>query len=137
MGGYPYHKKPNWTPSEKDLDEIKTLAGYGLSHEKIAAVKGISRSTFEHAMKKNDILRNAMHEGRAMAETVITRCAFQMAKVDPGMTKFWLQCRAKWKPVEVKEITGNEGGPITTQELSAEERKQRVAELKRILDETE
>lgn len=139
LGRGGWNRGKRWTPTEHDLKQIETMSGIGLSHEKIAAILKISRDVFEMTMKRLPALRQAMDEGKSKAEQTITRCAFTMAQTDPGMTRFWLQCRAKWTPTTATHVSGPDGAPIQTQAIdqTPEEQKLRIAKFQRIMNETD
>ena len=79
--------------SEKELDEIETMAGLGLRFEDIAAVKGMSDDT----LKK--YATDRLQRGRAKAKTQVMQTAYKMAVSgkQPAMTMFWLKTRACWR----------------------------------------
>lgn len=122
--------------SEKQVASIEAMAGYGMSIEKIAHVLGMSKATMERRMRDTPGemgAKEAVDRGRAKAEAEVTQTAHKMAASgkEPGMTQFWLQCRAGWtKEPETQKIehTGKNGGPIKTkhEELSTDELKKRV-----------
>lgn len=92
---------PKWKPdplTPKEIASIKTMAGYGLTVEKIAACLDMSKKTLERRMQKQPEARDAISKGRAMAETNVTQALYEMAisKKCPAATIFWIKCRARW-----------------------------------------
>jgi hypothetical protein len=79
--------------TDKELDEIETMAGLGLRFEDIAAVKGMSDDT----LKK--YAADRLQRGRAKAKTQVMQTAYKMAVSgkQPAMTMFWLKTRACWR----------------------------------------
>jgi hypothetical protein len=51
--------RTRYKPSERDRKEVETMAGLGLSHEHIAAIKGITRPTLDRYFKLELALGNA------------------------------------------------------------------------------
>jgi hypothetical protein len=51
--------RPRYKPDERDRKEVETMSGLGLSHEHIAAIKGISRPTLYRYFKAELALGNA------------------------------------------------------------------------------
>lgn len=103
--------------SDKEIESIEAMAGYGMSVEKIAHVLRMSKVTLERRMRDTPPERgakDAMSRGRAKAEAEVTQTAYKMAtsgnKTD--MTKFWLNCRAGWRATTVIENTGKDGAPL-------------------------
>ncbi len=87
-----------WKPTDKDIQQIEALAGYGLPKETIADFFGVSVSLFDMAMKKNPAINRAMVNGVAKAKARVTQTAYEMAisKKFPAMTMFYLKTRLRW-----------------------------------------
>jgi hypothetical protein len=101
--------KFNCTP--QDISKIETMASFGLTIEKIAAVFGVDRKTMNRHTANSPALEEAIERGRAKAEFNVSKAAYDMAisgKV-PAMTMFWLKCRAKWREVIPIEHSGEVG----------------------------
>ena len=87
---------------EKEIAQLETLAGYGLSIPKIAALFNMSKKTFERRMAENEgknPIADAISKGRAKISHNVIKAAYEMAvsKKHPSMTIFWLKCRERWK----------------------------------------
>ncbi len=120
-----------WTPNDKDLEIAKTLAAYGVAEEKIAALLGVSKSTFHRAVNaRKSALRDTMGQGRATAGSKVCQKAFEMATSgkSPSMTQWWLQVREGWKVPQQIEISGPAGGPIETSEEDGNKKTKRLEE---------
>ena len=93
----PKTKPPPLTP--KEIDSIETMAGLGLTVDKIGAVLGMSKATIERRLKSTPEAHEALSKGRAKAENAVASTAYEMAISGkcPAMTIFFLKCRARWK----------------------------------------
>jgi hypothetical protein len=95
--------------TDEDYKKIETMAGYGLSLAKIAALFGRSLRTFQNYKESNERVAMAIEAGKAKAHLQVHKTAYDMAvsgKV-PQMTMFWLKSRAGWKETEVHEVNAN------------------------------
>ncbi len=80
------------------LDKIGLLAGNGLTNLQIGYIVGIPKTTFERLMKEDPRIESAMELGRARVIDAVSLTAYQLAVSGkhPGMTQFYLKCRAGW-----------------------------------------
>jgi predicted transcriptional regulator len=103
--------RKNHEPSPESRAQAEDLAGYGLTHEQIAHVLGVSQDTVERHYT------DELEAGLALALATVAKTAYQMATSgdEPAMTMFWLKTRAKWKEVQHHEVTGKEEGPLNVQ----------------------
>lgn len=87
-----------WEPSNDDIAKIETLAGHGLPIEQIASLIDVSKATLDRHKKENSIIAEAILRGRSKAAYKVSETAYKMAVSgkQPGMTTFWLRCRAGW-----------------------------------------
>jgi hypothetical protein len=78
--------------SDKDREEIKTMAGLGMRYEDIAYVKKWSLKTLERHCAFE------LRSGRITGKLTIQKTAFEMAKCGkfPALTIFWLKRNCKW-----------------------------------------
>ena len=85
--------------TEKDMEQIETMAGLGMPLHHIAAVIGVGKATIERHAKTNPALTEALEKGRGKAAHEIYKTAYELAKSGkvPAMTMFWLKCQAGWK----------------------------------------
>lgn len=112
------------------MRQVETMSGLGLTVDKMAAIFGLSKKTFERIVADNPEVSDALEKGRAAAEANVTKTAYSLAvsgKV-PAMTMFWLKCRARWREVQAVEVSGPNGNPLEISDKS-EERKARRALL--------
>lgn len=91
------------TPQQ--IQNIETMAGYGLTVEKIATLLGISKRTFERRMKDTPGAADALSKGRAKASLDVIQTAYEMATSgkSAAMTIFWLKVREGWKEHQIIE----------------------------------
>lgn len=96
------------------------MAGQGLNLNQMAALLEISDATLDRLIKRDPRVKDAIEKGRAEASEAITYTAFRMAASGrhPAMTMFWLKCRERWKETSVHELSGPDGKPIETKNLS-------------------
>jgi hypothetical protein len=64
----------------KDLKQIATLAGYGLSDEKIAHVLGVSPATFGRRKLDDASVLLALEKGKAVASSIVGQALFRLVK---------------------------------------------------------
>lgn len=89
------------------------MAGLGMPYEQMAAIFGVSLSTFELALKKDNTLVQGLMRGRAKASAIVRESAFNLAKAgEPSMVRYWLNCREKWQESSKLEVTGADGAPL-------------------------
>ena len=119
-------KKPGRSPhvpTAQQREQVKAMAGYGLPHDMIATIMGISDRTLQ---KK---YRDELKLGSALATATIAKTLYQRAQNgDLGAAIFWLKARAGWRE---KQVIQHEGGdkPIEIKSLAAElEARRRKAE---------
>lgn len=94
--------------TNKEREQVKALAGYGLTDLDIANVLGFSEATLQRRCGEE------LKKGRSLAKSAVTQTAYKMAvsgKV-PAMTMFWLKTRCGWKEITVNELVGKDGQAI-------------------------
>ena len=129
----PKRARREYTP--RDIKQVKAMAGIGLGVEHIAALIGTNQRDFEEECHRNDELCRALEEGRATGLSNVTRTAYQMAISgdQPGMTQFFLKVRGGWKETSALELTGKNGGPLQSENVTREERQERIkAKIKKL-----
>jgi hypothetical protein len=98
-------------PTDKDRKQVTLMAGIGLTHDQIATIIGISDETLRKYYSKE------LEISAAMMNAQVAQNLFSIAtSKGPGAVPsaiFWLKTRANWKEVDRKELTGQDGGPIT------------------------
>jgi hypothetical protein len=118
--------KPKLT--DEQIRQVETMAGLGLSTERMAAILDIAPRTFDRIIADNPEVSGAIEKGISTAHANVTKTAYSLAvsgKV-PAMTMFWLKCRARWKEVHAVEVSGPDGKPVEVSDKSAERKARRA-----------
>ena len=71
--------RPRFEITSDLLQEIKTLAGYGLPEERIADWIGISPRTLMRRKKDTEAVAKAVSQGKAVAEASVGRSLYEQA----------------------------------------------------------
>lgn len=123
-------KKKRWGPTETEIKLIGTMSAYGVPIERLADYFGVSKQTFELAMKKSDAMHQAILKGRAKGLSNVAQTAYEMAmsKRQPAMTIFYLKTRGGWRETQRVEHTGADGKPIETNAFVSTDQLARMAE---------
>jgi len=110
--GNPGGKNP-YQPEEADRKRVEAMTGYGLTHDQIASVIGISDETLRK------YFRRELDTGAALANSRVAQNLYKWATSDkPGAVAasiFWTKTRMGWREVTRQEHTGPDGGPIQTE----------------------
>lgn len=102
-----------------DLNEVKRLAGQGLTLDQIARCLGIARTTFWQARKADEELQQALEDGKAEAVRDVTNALYQKAlEGDNTAMIFWLKNRAGWADAYKHEVTNKSPDEMTIDELA-------------------
>ena len=90
---------PRFIWTDEVLRQVETLAGYGLTQEKICAVLGISRMTLTRGKKNTEKLSDALARGQAKGEAAAGRSLFDRVKDgDVGAIKWYEMTRCgRWE----------------------------------------
>lgn len=105
--------------------------GGTMSNAAIAAkFFGVSESTFQRALKANPDCYDALVQGRAKNLGVVESVAYKMAKSgkNPWMTQFWLRTKGNYREGMKVELTGKDGGPVKTQDMTSEIRRKKLSD---------
>ena len=106
-------------PDAATRRQVEAMAGYGVPEKDIAGVIGVDAKTLRkhyrpeldhghvkaNARVAENLYRRATGEGREAVVAAI----------------FWLKTRAGWKETATHEITGRNGGPIETSDVTDRE----------------
>ena len=84
--------RPNKEFNEKEKQEIALMAGLGLRHSDIAAIKGVCVDTLKKYCEEE------LDHGKAKARLQVMQSAFKQAisGKTPAMTMFWLKTQCGW-----------------------------------------
>lgn len=96
----------------KELHQLETLAGYGLTEAAIAAVLGIGSRTLREKKHAEEVSA-ALERGRAKAEAAVGKALYVRAVEGEGWAvRWWEMTRAGRTEKGRLEMTGAEGGPL-------------------------
>lgn len=106
--------RPRWNPSEKDRREIETMAGYGMAHDMIARIKGITRNTLLRHCKPE------LEMGKAKAMLVATGALHKLinrANPSAAAVKFYLSTQGgeEWRAQAVQPLGKKEEAELNAQ----------------------
>lgn len=110
--------RPRFVPTEKQKLEVEVLASCGMPHTHIASRimnpetrRPIDEKTLRKAFRKE--LDSGMTTANALVAQSLFKAATSGASAGAvNAAKFWLACRAGWKPTEAVELTGKDGAPL-------------------------
>ena len=109
--------RPRKDFTERDIGQIETLAGYGLSMPQIAAVMGISEDEFK-TRRNEPLVSTALEAGRAKAQGVVGKALYLRAKDgDVAAIRWWEMTRAKRKATQAE---GDDGTTATVTKIIIE-----------------
>lgn len=112
------------TDALRQTVQLHTLVGN--TQETVSRVLGIDEKTLRlHYRDELDL-------AKARANATIGGALFNKAKAgDTAAMIFWMKTQAGWRETNVTEITGKDGGPIQTEEVTrdAEDFASRMAKL--------
>ena len=97
-------RKP-YEPTDKDRMQVEAACGYGLTHERIAALIGIDPKT----LRKH--FRTELDVGAAKADAAVARSLFENATKFNNVTAqiWWTKSRMGWADRLAIEHTGKDG----------------------------
>ena len=114
------------------------MSGYGIPQEEIARVIGIDEKTLRKWYRE-ELDTAATKANAKVAESLYKKAtgwkrngAPEDERMPPDTTAaiFWAKTRMKWKDTSALEVTGADGGPIQTEEVTARDRiRSRIASL--------
>lgn len=115
-GAMPGAGRPPFVPTDADRKLVRKLSGLGLPHNQIRMLvreKGIGLDTLaEH-------FRVELEEGKADTGWKIANALFNKAmKGDTTAMIWWTKTQMRWSETQKLEVTGKEGGPIQSVDLS-------------------
>lgn len=95
--------RPEIKITPKELEQAKTLAGYGLTNEQIATIIGIGKSTIN---TKPELLE-AIKLGKDLAAGNLHKTAYELAVKDknPAMIMFLLKCKHGFREKNELDVT--------------------------------
>lgn len=100
-----------YRPTPEDRQKVEQMAAFGLTHEQIGSIMGISKKTVENHYPVE------LAQGVAKATVVVAQSLVRIATQGKGMPAvsaaiFFLKTRARWREVDRLEVTGADGEPL-------------------------
>lgn len=129
--------------TEEQIRQIKQMAQVKLPTIQMASILGMSHDTFERRMKKDPAARASLEKARDAGSLKLRATLYNMAMGTPAdplqgrlavppdfqAAKFWAQTQEGFKTADRLEVTGADGKPVQTEDVTPEERKAKVASL--------
>jgi hypothetical protein len=94
--------RPQWRPTARDRETVRTLAGYGVGQDRISQVLRIAEKT----LRKH--CPDELATGATEANAEVAKSMYRMAIRGPyavrfQAAKFWLAARAGWRDTDRAE----------------------------------
>ena len=104
-------------PTDASRKQVEALASFGVPHDDIARIVGISDVTLRRHYA--EVLATAAVKANSMvAQSLFTRATKGDGASSVSAAIFWLKTRGRWREHDVHEITGPNGGPIQMVDVS-------------------
>lgn len=108
--------RPPFEPTDEQRRLVEQLASFGLKHEEIGAVIGISHVTLAKYFE-NELATASVKANAKVAHSLFKKCL----EGDNTAMIFWLKTRAGWKETpQSVELTGKDGKPLAPPPTYAE-----------------
>ena len=105
-------------PTDATRKQVEALASYGVPRDEIAKVVGVCGNTLvKHYGETLDVA--ATKANSLVAQSLFNRAVKGDGAAATSAAIFWLKTRAGWREKDVHEVTGPNGGPIQTFNLSS------------------
>ena len=99
------------TVTRREIKQIETLAGYGLTQEQIGDCLGWSKRTSQRKLAEIPEAVAAYKEGRSKAISAVSKTVYHKAiEGNVACAFFYLKTQAGWRETERHEVTGADGG---------------------------
>ena len=91
--------RAQFCPTPEQRHNVLAMAGFGITHERIALVMGISGKTLRRHFRKE------LDRGAVEADIQVINTLFKMAKSGkfPAATIFWVKTRCRWRERPIEE----------------------------------
>lgn len=116
--------RPPHEPTEKDRRTVQGMIAYGVPHEDVARVLGIDPKTLRKHYRE-EIDTASTRANAKVAELIFTAAsgrALERGASWADCTRaafFWAKTRMGWRETDRHEITGADGGPVQTEDVTA------------------
>ena len=83
--------------TEKDLQQLETMAGFGLTNNQMAAILGMGRATLQRRIAEDPIVSETIEKGKSKTAYQVTKKLYDKC-MEGNVTSilFWLKCRCNW-----------------------------------------
>jgi hypothetical protein len=111
----------------KDLKQIETLAGLGLTQEQISGVLGFSVDTLKRRLRENENdLAALMSRGKTNALSKVAKKAYSLAIAgNTSMIKYFLGCQGGWS----EKVQINNVPPVSNEALQRENLRDKLSAM--------
>jgi len=94
--------------TKKQLVQLETLSGIGLTIQEIADYLGMSKATLDRRVSEYPEVAESLRVGRSRAQSNVYKAAYDMAtdKKHADFTKFYLRSRYNWNEKQEVELSG-------------------------------
>ena len=126
-------QKPRRQLTDQEIKLLEKYCALRLPMSVICNLLEMGETPILDQVKKRDEVRRAFYGGRAKATTEVHRTLFEMATKDKNFQalKFWCMTREEgFKLKSTLELSGPDGKPIESRELTKDELKARVMQLR-------
>jgi len=102
--------RPRYQPDEHLRGQVRGMAAVGTPEKDIAKLLGIAPKTLRQ------YYRVELDTAHMQANIAVAQSMYKKATSNRNdavqAAKYWLSCRAGWKPFEGREVTGANGQPL-------------------------
>ena len=92
--------RPQFVPTEKDRQTVRSMVAYGIRQEDIAKVLGFRSPKTLRKHFPDEIARGATEANAQVAQSLYNMAT---SEEEPAATIFWLKTRANWREIHVVE----------------------------------
>lgn len=122
--------RPPFKPTDDQREQVEAYVSYGATHEEIAELIGVTpktlRAHFRAELDRGSLKANMKVAGSVFRQAVGApavydengQCIREEQKPIFAASAFWMKCRAGWRETSRMELTGKDGGPVETIDLS-------------------
>lgn len=120
------------TPVKVKIADVKKYAKLQCTDAELAAFLGIRLHTLRSLKQKDERVRKAIEDGRALGRISLRRVQYRLATVNPSMAIHLGKVYLGQKDVTRHEHTGEDGGPIESIDVTNLSKAER-GDLRRLL----
>lgn len=124
--------RPPITPEPSDIEKIETMAGLGLTQNKMARILGWSEDTFTRRKQDDARVLRAIEEGQAKAELQVARSLYEKAVGGETAAIRWYEITRCGRSERTREVEPGEDYPGMDEILNMST-DEKIADLKNVL----